>query len=65
MKNIAKAIGFVLLVGIVIWITVNAITYNAWSDSTCKDAGLTWVKEYPYGDYGCAEVIPFDEVPHD
>lgn len=50
------------LVGVVIWVFASASSYNAWSSTTCEDAGLTWVKEYPFGGYGCAEVIPFDEV---
>lgn len=56
---------------IVIWIVAAAVVglvvracfYNTESQNRCTEAGLTWVKEYPYGDYGCANVIKFEDLP--
>lgn len=62
MKNIFKGVAVIALVAFIAWVFISAGNYNEWSASTCEDAGLTWVKEYPFGDYGCATIIPFDEV---
>lgn len=62
-KAVLRTIGFVALVAFAVWIVVSATAYNAQFDSTCEEAGMTWVKEYPFGDYGCAHVTPMDEMP--
>ena len=61
-KKWSYGAALVSLLVLVVLVSVSATNYNAWSEKTCSDAGLTWVKEYPYGGYGCAEIIPFDEV---
>lgn len=61
-KKWSYGAALVSLLGLVALVSVSATNYNAWSEKTCSDAGLTWVKEYPFGKYGCAEIIPFDQV---
>jgi hypothetical protein len=47
------------LIGLIIW----AGAFNGDQAEACEKHGMVWVKEAPFGDYGCAEqVIPVEEI---
>lgn len=61
-KDVGALVGVIGLVVLLVWVFVSATNYNASATTTCDEAGLTMVQEWPMGHFGCADVIPFDEV---
>lgn len=55
-KNVLKAVGTMAVITLLAIVFVGAGAYNQSQIDGCKDRGLTWVKEAPYGSYGCAKM---------
>lgn len=62
MSDVWKGILGLIVLGCLVWLFVSAGIYNVSVIDLCKEHGLVMVKEWPFGSYGCGEVIPFDEV---
>lgn len=50
-----------LFIGAIVWIFAVATAFNFEQADKCEDIGMTWVKEAPWGDYGCAVIVPVPE----
>jgi hypothetical protein len=54
-----------IVVGAIVWLLVAASTYNGGRMQLCESHNMVMAKEYPFGDYGCAKIIPFEELEKD
>jgi hypothetical protein len=61
-EAVRTALGLLLLAGVVV-VAIIASNFNGGQMRACEDRGMSWVKEYPFGDYGCAVVLPVPEPP--
>lgn len=62
MRDALEFIGIWLFIIGVIALLVVSGDYNNDSQKTCESVGQTMVKDYNTGQFGCANVTPFDEV---
>lgn len=50
------------MLALVAWVAVSATAYNGDMMALCEKHGMVMAQEFFFGEYGCAKVIPFDEV---
>jgi hypothetical protein len=58
MKTFAAIVLFGALVYVFIWAGV----YNNSRNDLCSEHGMVPVREYPFGEYGCATLVPYEDL---
>lgn len=62
MKDFLKVVVVVGVLGFFGWLIYSAGSYNSSRMELCERHDMVMAQEYMFGPYGCAKVIPFEEV---
>lgn len=60
-KEVVAIVLYLALFVFLFWFFGSAASYNVSRDELCKEHGLVVVHEYPFGNYGCGKVIPYED----
>ncbi len=57
-----KTLAAIAIFGALVYVFVCSGVYNNSRNDLCSEHGMVVVREYPFGDHGCANVVPYEDL---